>query len=392
MSGIKDKVAVVGMGCTRFGELWDKGTDDLVIEACYEAFEDARIEPRDIQAAWFGSVFSGGTGTSLARPLKLECVPVTRVENICCTGVDALRNAAYAVAAGAYDVVLVCGMEKLKDHYPGFGSVRMNPLDSSKVDLDFPPVNHFAKIAIRYFHHYGISIEEGKRILAKIAVKSHHNGAMNPKAHLRREVTVEDVCNAPMICFPLGLFDCCGLSDGGAAAILTTPEIARSLKKDYLLIKGIGLASSAEQNVLQDDYDYVHIEENVVCSKMAYEEADIKNPRKEVDIAEIHDCFTIHELLLYEDLGFSPRGKAKEDVENGTFTLEGDLPVNTDGGLKCFGHPLGASGIRMAYEIYNQLLGRAGPRQVRNARIGLVHTLGGAPGHNCAVVIFSRAD
>lgn len=391
MEGIKDKVAIVGVGCTQFGELWNKGADDLIVEACYEAFEDAGIEPRDIQAAWFGSVFSGMTGSSLARPLKLEYIPITRVENICCTGAEALRNAAYAVAAGAFDIVLACGVEKLKDHCAGFGAVRSGPLDSTKVELDLVPANFFAKVAIRYFHHYGISIEDGRKILARIAVKNHHNGTMSPKAHIRREISVEDVLNASMVSYPLGLFDCCGISDGGAAAILTTPEIAKGLKKDYVLIKGIGLCSSAEQVFLREDYDYTHLEENVISSKVAYKEAGIKDPRKEIDLAEVHDCFTIHELVIYEDLGFSSRGRGKDDIEAGTFTLEGELPVNPDGGLKSYGHPLSASGLRMVYEVYNQLLGRAGPRQIKNARVGLVHNLGGIP-PNAAVLIFGRTD
>ena len=392
MEGIRDRVAIVGMGCTNFGELWDKGPDDLVVESCYQAFEDAGIEPKDIQAGWIGTVSSGQSGVTLARPLKLDYIPVTRVENICCTGTEAMRNAAHAVAAGLYDIVLAAGVEKLKDHYGGFGMFRMTPFDASKVDVDVMPANFFAKAATRYFHHYGISFDEGKRTLAKIAVKNHHNGALNPRAHLRREITEEDVLNAPWIAWPLGLYDCCGLSDGGAAAILTTPEIAKSLKKDYLLIKGMGLSSGAEQMILQDDYNFVSLQENVNCSNMAYKEAGIKDPRNEIDIAEVHDCFTIHELILYEDLGFSPRGKASEDVEAGFFTLEGGLPVNTDGGLKCFGHPLGASGIRMAYEVYNQLLERAGEAQVKNARIGLTHNLGGAPGPSCAALIFGRSS
>ena len=391
MKGIKDRVAIVGMGCTKFGELWDKSPDDLVLESCLEAFEDAGIESKDIQAAWFGTESSGNSGTPLSRPLKLEYIPITRVENVCCTGSEAIRNAAYAVAAGIYDIVLACGMEKLKDHDSGFCWARM-PQDYSRVDVRSAPANFFAKLATRYFHHYGMSIDEGRKLLAQISVKNHHNGTMSPKAHLQREITVETVLKSPMIAYPLSLFDACGISDGGAAAILTTPEIAQSLKKDYILIKGLGLISGAEQPYLQDDFDFIHMEENVTAARAVYAEAGIKDPRKEIDIAEVHDCFTIHELIIYEDLGFSQRGKAREDVEAGSFSLKGDLPVNTDGGLKCFGHPLGASGIRMVYEVYNQLLERAGQRQVKNARIGLTHNLGGVPGANCMVNIFGRKD
>jgi len=391
MESIKDKVAIVGMGCTKFGELWDKGPEDLMVEACYEAFEDAGLGPEDMQAAWFASLVSGCTGSRLAGALKLNYIPVTRVENFCCGGLDALRNACYGVASGAFDIVLAVGVEKLKDHYGGFGQFITSPFDSSKVEIDLAPVNFFAQFATRYFHHYGITIEDGKRLLAKIAVKNHHNGTLSPKAHLRREISEEDALNSPFISWPLSLFDCCGLSDGGAAAILTTPDIAKSLKKDYVLIKGIGLANGNGEGLLGNDYEFISMPENVKCAQMAYDQAGIKVPREEIDIAMVHDCFTIHEMIIYEDLGFSPRGKARDDIEAGAFNLDGKLPINTDGGLKCFGHPLSASGLRMSYEVYNQLLDRAGPRQVKNARLGLAHNLGGLPTYfNCAVGIFGR--
>jgi acetyl-CoA C-acetyltransferase len=246
--------------------------------------------------------------------------------------------------------------------------------------------------ATRYFHQYNIPYEEGKRILAQIAVKNHHNGTMNPKAHFQREVSPEQVINAPMIAWPLGLFDCCGVSDGAAAAIITTPEIARSFRRDYVLVKGLGLAVGAF-GVLRNDWDFTHFPESVRASQAAYQEAGITSPREELDLAMVHDCFTITELIIYEDLGFSPKGQARADVEAGTFTLEGELPVNTDGGLKCFGHPIGASGIRMIYEVYQQLQGKAGQRQLKKADLGLTHNLGGRPGSfTCSVAIFGRAD
>ena len=393
MPGIKDRVAIVGMGCTKFGELWDKSYKDLMVDACYEAFEDAGIEPKDIQAAWYGSRESGFTGSHLANALKLEYIPITRVENFCAGGTDTFRNACYGVASGVYDIALACGVEKLKDHLNGFSMYITDPFDRSMVEWDLPPVSQFAQLANRYFYHYGLSYEEGKRILAKIAVKNHHNGTMSPKAQFQREVTLEQVVNAPMISYPLGLLDACGLSDGGAAAIVTTPEIASSMRKDYILVKGLGMANGGGQGKLQPEYDFIHIPETVAAGKTAYQEAGITNPRQEIDVAIVHDCFTITELLIYEDLGFSPRGKAPDDVEAGTFTLDGELPVNTDGGLKCFGHPLSASGLRMIYEIYKQLQGKAGARQVKTADIGLTHNVGGVCGYfNCAVAIFGRPD
>ena len=393
MENIKDKVAIIGMGCTKFGELWNKGPYDLIVDACYEAFDDAGIESKDIQAAWFASLVSGFTGSRLSNALKLEYKPITRVENFCSGGLHALSNACYAVASGFCDIALACGVEKLKDRASGFAMVNPEPMDSSKVIPETPPANMFAQIAISYFQRHGWDIEEGRRVLAQISVKSHHNGTLSPKAHLQHEIRVEDVLKAPMIVYPLGLSDCCGLSDGAAAAIITRADIAKDFRNDYVLIKGLGFCSGAGQALLQDDYDFLHIPENIAAARVAYEQAGIKEPREEINIAQVHDCFSIHELILYEELGFSPKGKAKEDVEAGTFALDGDLPVNTDGGLKCFGHPLSATGLRMTYEIYKQLQENTGPRQVKNARIGLVHNAGGMIGSfNASVAIFGKRD
>jgi acetyl-CoA C-acetyltransferase len=393
MESIRDKVAIIGMGCTKFGELWDKSPYDLMIEACYEAFEDAGLEPKDIQAAWFASLFSGITGARLATALKLEYIPITRVENFCSGGLTGIANAAYAVASGACDIALACGVEKLKDIPTSTGLATAEPFCSSKAALDVAAPNMFAQLAVRNFHHRRWDFEEGKRILAQISVKSHHNGTLNPKAHLRREITVEQVLKAPMVVYPFGLYDCCGVSDGAAAAILVRADMAKDFRYDHVLIKGIGLDSGAGQPLLRDDDDFLHIQENITAARLAYEQAGIKNPRKEISVAEVHDCFSFHELLLYEELGFSPAGKVKEDVESGIFTLGGELPVNTDGGLKCFGHPTSASGIRMTYEIYKQLQGKAGPRQVKNARIGIAHNCGGFMGYfNAAVGVYGRKD
>lgn len=393
MESIKDKVAIIGMGCTKFGELWDKDPYNLIVDSCYEAFQDAGVEPKDIQAAWFGSLVSGFSGSRLSNALKLEYIPITRVENFCSGGLHALANVCYAVASGVYDIGLACGVEKLKDRASGFAIMNSEPIDSSKVIPETPPANMFAHIAVRYFHDHGWSIEEGKRILAQISVKSHHNGTLSPNAHLRQEITIEDVLKAPMIVYPLGLYDCCGLSDGSAAAIVVRADMAKDFRDNYVLVKGFGYCSGAGQAVLQDDYDFLHIQENIEAAKRAYLQAGIKNPRDEIDVAQVHDCFSIHELILYEELGFSPKGKGREDVEAGTFALNGKLPVNTDGGLKCFGHPISASGLRMTYETYKQLQEKAGPRQVKNARIGLTHNAGGMVGSlNSAVGIFGRKD
>ncbi len=391
-NGISDQVAIIGMGCSKFGERWDMGPDDLLVEAAYEAFEDAGVEAKDIEAAWLGTYVTAFTGQLLAQALKLEYIPISRVENMCATATDAFRNACFGIASGQYDIVMVAGVEKLKDTgFTGLGSSVILP--NTNVMPPAPPPAQFALAATRYFHHYGIEPDQGRNTLAQISVKNHHNGSMHPKAHFQREITVEQALRAPMIAWPLGLFDCCGVSDGAAVAIITTPEIARTFRDDYILVKGMGLAIGGKQGTLRDDFDFVHFPETVAAAKQAYEQAGISDPRKQISMAEVHDCFTITELIIYEDLGFSPRGRASEDVEAGTFTLEGELPVNTDGGLKCFGHPIGASGIRMMYEVYKQLQGKAGPRQVKNADLGLVHNLGGTPGSfSVGVGVFGTRD
>jgi len=386
--GIRDRVAVIGMGCCKFGENWDKGAEDMIIEAAYEAYEDAGIDPKDIQAAWLGTVSShwiGMGGLALAEPLKLHQIPVTRVENWCATGHEAFRNACFAVAAGMYDIVLALGFEKLKDcGFPGLGIGRgMHPV--KEVRRTAPSSSAF--IAHRYFHEYGLSYEEGKRTIGKIAVKNHYNGSMHPKAHFRMKVTLEQVLNAPMISSPLGLFDCCGNSDGAAAAIICSSDIARSFRDDPIYVKGIGLSQNSITPHFEPDFSWTGFASTQNAGKQAYEQAGIKNPREEIDVAIVHDCFTITELIIYEDLGFSPRGQAKEDVDAGTFTLEGELPVNSDGGLKCFGHPVGASGLRMCYEVYKQLQGKCGERQIKKVDRGLAHTLGGHPTVSCVVIL-----
>ncbi len=394
MESIKDKIAIIGMGCTKFGENWDMDSKEMVIEAAYEAYEDASIDPEDIQAAWMGTYMSGYTGVMIAEPLKLMYKPVTRVENMCATGSEALRNACYAVAAGIYDIVLAVGFEKLKDNgYSGLPDSElvaewfMSTQDTYRVPtFSTPP--QFALMANRYFSKYGIDPEEGRELLAEIAVKNHHNGTLSPKAHFQREITIEQVLKAPMVAYPLGLYDCCGVSDGAAAAIVTRADMAKSFREDPIYIKALQISTGPREGIINSEWEYTNMEETHRAGIAAYKEAGITAPRKDISIAEVHDCFSITEMTIYEDLQFSPRGKAKEDIEAGAFTLEGELPVNTDGGLKCFGHPLGASGLRMIYEVYKQLQGKAGPRQVKNPTLGLSHNIGGIPGSGvCSLII-----
>lgn len=388
--GIKNKVAIIGMGCTKFGELWDKSAEDLMVEAFEEALEDAGIEKKDIQAAWQGNQFTevniGHSAIPLATTLKLPFIPVTRVENLCASGTEALRAACYAVASGACDIALALGVEKIKDL--GFGGLPRANEDivslGTRGRVIFPNwVNPnpgmFAMMAMRYFERYGLSIEEGKTVLAKVSVKSHRNGALNHKAHLRREITVEDVLKAPIIAWPLGLLDSCGVSDGAAAAILVRADMAKNFRPDPVRIKALQVAAESGESLLYTDYDYTHVETTRRAATKAYQEAGIKNPREEISMIEAHDCFSITEMVTYEDLMISPPGKAKEDIDSGLFELDGKIPCQPDGGLKCFGHPIGASGLRMLYEMYKQLQGKAEERQIKNPRLGLTHNLGGQP-------------
>jgi acetyl-CoA C-acetyltransferase len=393
---MKDKVAIIGMGCIKFGENWEKSPSDMMIEAAYEAFEDAGVGPKDIQAAWFGSTQTA-TGEPLSAALKLNYIPVTRVENLCATGAEAARNACLGIASGAYDIVLALGLEKLKDTgrggLGGGGGEDEGPRGSSLGTPAGGPSTAFSRVANRYMAHYNMSYEEFKPVLSKIAVKNHYNGSLNPKAHFQRAITMEQAMNAPMMAWPLGLYDCCGVSDGCAAAILCRADMAKNFRDDYVLVKGLGLSAAGRQGWLQQDYDMVHMEPTVRAAKQAYEMAGIKDPFHEIDLAEVHDCFSITELVIMEDLGFAPRGKAPEYVNAGRFELKGDLAVNPDGGLKSFGHPIGSSGIRMLYEIYKQMQGKAGPRQRKNPKLGLAHNFGFNPGSGVSsVTILGQRD
>ncbi len=379
---LKDKVAIVGMGCSRFGEQWGKGVADLAIESTTEAFADAGVEPKDIEAVFLGQMYApvGGLGASqVVDALKFNGIPLLRNENYCCAGHVALIEACMAVASGAYKTVMALGVEKLKDTgFPGLGAGRgMSPV----IEARRTAPGSFALIATRYFEEYGLSYEQGRELLARIAVKNHKNGMLAPKAHFHKEITIEDVLKAPMIASPLGLLDCCGNSDGSACAIVTTAENAKAMRDDPIYLKGFGIAMDAMLPQSRPGFNWTSFPALKTSSSKAYAMAGIKNPRTELDMAEVHDCFTITELAIYEDFGFSARGKAREDIENGFFELNGKLPINTDGGLKCFGHPVGASGLRMTYEIYKQLQGKVDnpQRQVKNVNRALAHTFGGAP-------------
>jgi acetyl-CoA C-acetyltransferase len=312
---------------------------------------------------------------------------------LCASGTEAFRGACYAVASGACNIALAVGIEKIKDL--GTGGLPRNNEDimahGQRGKMIYPNwINPnpglFAMMAVKYFERYGLSPDRGKEVIAKVSVKSHHNGSMNPKAHLRKEITVSDVLKAPLIAYPLGLFDCCGVSDGAAAAIVVPAERAKDFRSDPIYVKAIQVAADSGISFLHQSFDYTHVETSYRAAIKAYEEAGIKDPRSEISMMEVHDCFSITELVTYEDLLISPRGKAWEDLEEGFYDLNGQVPCQPDGGLKCFGHPIGASGLRMLYEMYKQLQGKAGQRQLKNPKMGLTHNLGGQPVRNVAAV------
>ncbi len=390
-TGIKDRVAIIGMGCSAFGERWDCGADDLILEAFTEAMADAGIERAQIEAAWMGNAHDdinvGNSALPLAHALRLQNIPVSRVENMCATGTEALRAATYAVAAGAVDIALAVGVEKLKD--TGYGGLPLRTKGLAN-DLWLPygsAPGGFSQLAGAYTAHYGVSAEDLKRAMAHVSWKSHQNGAHSPKAQLSKAVDIETILKAPMIADPLGLFDCCGVSDGAACAIVTTPEIAKALgKRNPVTIKAIQLNASNGWEMQFGGWDGSTVPNTRHAAKRAYAEAGLSDPRADLGLTEVHDCFSVTELVTMEDLGLSDDGRAVFDILDGRYDRDGAIPCQVDGGLKCFGHPVGASGLRMAYEVYTQLNGNAGARQLTNVDFGLTHNLGGAPFNSVAAV------
>jgi acetyl-CoA C-acetyltransferase len=390
--GIRDKVAILGMGCAKFGERWDKDSDQLMVESYVEALADAGIETSQIDAAWFGSAFDavnvGPSGIPLATALRLNDVGVTKVENYCASGTEAFRGAVYAVASGAADIALALGVEKLKDTGYGGLPVRTRGTTHDMLGIIGSAPGNFAQLASAYRATHGIGKDDLKRAMAHVSVKSHANGAKNPKAHLQKVIDIETVLKAPMIAEPLGLFDCCGVSDGSACAIVTTPQIARSLgKKDPVLVKALQVVTSNGWELQHTGWNGSYLHTTRVAATRAYEEAGVTRPREQISLLEVHDCFSITELVTMEDLHISKVGDGWKDVLDGFFDSDGALPCQIDGGLKCFGHPIGASGLRMIYENYLQLLGRAGARQrTRTPSLALSHNLGGMPNQNVSSV------
>lgn len=372
-------IAIVGMGCTKFGDHWDRSAEDLLIEAVNGAVSSAKgISLDDVDAFWLGTTVSGISGMVLSKPLKIKNKPITRVENMCATGSDALRNACYAVASGACDVAMAVGVEKLKDSNTQGLVVPGAPTDGTTADLTAPAM--FSFLVPAYMDKYGVTKEQMRETLSHIASKNHANGAKNSRAHFQREVPIETISKAPVIAGDLNVFDCSGISDGAAAAIVCRAEDAAKYCNSPLFVRALSLAAGSDTGASDPSYDYTTFPEVAACAENAYTQAGVEDPASQISMAEVHDCFTPTELVLMEDLGFSERGAGWRDVLTGRYDLGGDLPVNPDGGLKSFGHPIGASGLRMMFEMWLQFRGEAGPRQIANPQLGLTHNLGGQPG------------
>jgi acetyl-CoA C-acetyltransferase len=393
--GIRDRVAIVGMGCTNFIENWGKGLDDLMIDAAADAYASAGVTKDDVDAYWFGTAQSGMSGITLARPLQLQNKPVTRVENYCATGSEALRQAAYAVASGAYDLVMVVGAEKVKD--TGYQGLNAFPIPSDGTGRTLTAAAMFSMIVPAYGNKYGVDDETMRAVLTHIARKNHFNGARNERAQFRKEISVEQVERAPKMAGTLGVFDCAGVADGAAAAIVCRAEDAHRYTDTPVFVKALSFVAGNGSGLINPSYDYTTFPEIAACAEDAYAQAGVKDARAEIALAEVHDCFTPTELVLMEDLQFSERGTAWRDVLDGVFDLDGELPVNPDGGLKSFGHPVGASGLRMMFEAWLQLRGEAPEERTVSSlaagrKLALTHNLGGYPGEMVSFVSLLGAE
>ncbi|MUL67885.1 acetyl-CoA acetyltransferase [Mycobacterium sp. CBMA 234] len=380
-NGIAGKVAVVGMGCSQFGERWDTATDDLILEAYRECLASTHgVTQGQIDAFWLGTLSSGLGGLTLSRAIGTDDKPVTRVENFCATGSEAFRNACYAVAAGAYDVAMAVGVEKLKDS--GYsGLLRQDPPgDGTAPEISMTAPAAFSLLDPAYCAKYSVHPDEMRAAMTHVAWKNHDNGTRNPKAQFRSSVSRETIDAAPKVAGRLGVFDCSGVSDGAACALIVPADRAHEYTASPMYVDALALVAGSTRGAMDPAFDYTTFPEVVAAAKEAYAQAGIRRPAAELSLAEVHDCFTPTEIVLMEDLGFSDAGTAWKDVLGGAFDADGRLPVNPDGGLKSFGHPVGASGLRMLYEAWLQFRGAAGARQLHDPHTALTHNLGGRPG------------
>lgn len=382
------EVAVIGIGITKFGELWDKSFRQLIAEAGSKAILDAGIEGKEIDGMYVGSMSSGrfvgqehvGALVADAAGFSHMHIPSTRVEGACASGGLAVRQGYLSIASGMNDIVVVGGMEKMND----VGGTDATATLATAADQEweaffgatFPAL--YAMIATRHMHEYGTTKEQ----LAQVAVKNHANGAKNPYAQYRREITLELAMNATTVAYPLGLLDCSPVTDGAASLILCAADKAK--KYTDKPIKIIGSGQGSDSLALHGRRDICTLDATIHAAKTAYKQAGITS--KDIDFAEVHDCFTIAEICAIEDLGFVKKGEGGKAIDNKITTLDGSLPVNTSGGLKSKGHPVGATGVAQMVEVTQQLRGEAEARQVKDAKIGLAHNVGGS-GATCVIHI-----
>jgi len=384
-------VSIIGIACTKFGERWDVSLRDMIAEAGVMAIEDAKIAGDQIEALFVGNM-SGGRFVEQEHigALIADCaglsrlhIPSTRVEAACASGGLALRQGVLAVASGYHDIVIAAGVEKMTDVSSGTAADAL----ASAADREwecffgatFPAL--YAMMAKLHMRRFGTTHDQ----MAQVAVKNHHHAGFNPVAQYHMEITIEDVDKSPMVADPLHVLDCSPISDGAAAVVLVPTEMAKRFADTPIRI--VASAQASDTLALHDRRDLTTLDATVHAARQAFAQAKIE-PRQ-VDVAEVHDCFTIAEILAIEDLGFVEKGQGGPATEEGMTALGSELPINTSGGLKACGHPVGATGIKQAYEIALQLRGEAGRRQVDEAEIGLIHNVGGSGG-TALVHILSR--
>ncbi len=386
-----NKVAIVGAGMIKFGELFEKSAEDMMGEVFLNAVKsvDKGFDPKDIKAAWLGcsrpNLFGYVTvgGAFLSGNIGLTGIPVTRVENGCPTGSDAFRNACLGVASGVYDVALVMGMEKMRDKSTTEGLLARAVEGHPIINRGETAAVTFSLIATRHMHEFGTSPEQ----MAMVSVKNRKNACLDPYAHYQSEIKVEDVLKSPMVAYPLHLFDCCPQTDGAAAAIICSADIAKKYTDKPVYVAGFGLGT--DYIYFSEKRHFLGFDATVMAAQQAYKMAGI-GP-KQIDLAEVHDCFSITEIVDYEDLGFCEKGQGGKFVESGAADRNGELPVNASGGLISKGHPLGATGVAQMAELYWHLRGEAGERQVEIKNgYGLQHNVGGLGIANSVVTILTN--
>jgi len=380
-----EKVCVLGAGGTKYGKLEDS-ISDIAIQASAEAIESAGIQPKEINASYISNVFGVADkqvhlGPVIMSNLGIPEKPSLTIESACGSGSVSFREAFANVAAGFYDAILVTGVEKIThtgtEWTTTYFSYCSDFFYEGQAGASFPGL--FASMARAYLTEFKATEED----FAEVAVKNHDNGLLNPKAHLRKKITIEDVMKSPVVASPLKLYDSCPFSDGASSVILCSEKFAKEHNKDYIHVIGSGRGGSSA--ALQGRELMTTIPSTKIAAEAAYKMAGITP--KDIDFAEVHDCFTIAEIVDSEDLGFFEKGKGVQGVREGQTKRNGEIPINPSGGLKSKGHPIGATGVGQVVEVFEQLTGKAGERTVKDARIGLTHNFG-ATGASCAVHIF----